>query len=332
MPVEVIKRTVPAKRGAARHGLAAGVVAAALSIGLATPGMSQVADNPEIVAKLQGLGYELSREMVGGTLKTYGPLHGQADRSGLHIDSDLSYGDHELQTLDVYAPEGAEGAPIVIFVHGGGFVRGDKASPDAVGVGPFFAKNGVVGVTMNYRFAPDFTWPSGANDIAMVIDWVKANAASYGGDPEKVVLFGHSAGSMHVADYTFREELQREDDGVVGSIMLSPPTVDLTAREIDPNRDALYYGTDGDRSAQSVVNALDGRKIPVVVAYAEHEPAVIIDQTRLLIEGLAARDGRLPVVMGVPGHNHISVAAHIGTDDVAFAEDLLAFVNYVALD
>ncbi len=62
---------------------------------------------------------------------------------------------------------------------------------------------------------------------------------------------GNSAGAMHVADYGFREELQHERDGVIGLVLISPPAVDLSGRELDPQRDALYYGPDGDRTDQS---------------------------------------------------------------------------------
>lgn len=307
-------------------------IAAALTACLSHPASAQVANNPEIVSKLQALGSELSREMVGGTMQIYGPLHAQADHAAMRVASDVAYGAHDLQKLDVYAPAQADAPmPVVVFVHGGGFVRGDKTDPDAVGVGPWFAKNGVVGVTINYRLAPEISWPAGAQDLGSALGWVKDHISEYGGDPSKIVIAGHSAGSIHVADYTFREDLQNADDGVIGAVIVSPPLVDLTARELDPTRDALYYGAEGDRAAQSVISALDGRKIPVLVAYAQNEPDLIIDQTRILIDRLTARDGRLPLIVGVPGHNHISVLAHIGTDDASLAQEMLDFVKYQSL-
>ncbi|MFW2543729.1 alpha/beta hydrolase [Primorskyibacter sp. 2E107] len=299
--------------------------------GLAGASMAQVSQTPDIAAKLPDLGRELSREMVGGTKALYAPLHAAADETGLSVQRDLSYGPDARNMLDVYAPEAADGSnPVMIFVHGGGFVRGDKA--DVAGIGRWFARNGVVAVTMNYRLAPDHPWPSGAEDVRAALEWIGARVANMGGDPSKVFVVGNSAGAMHVADYVFREDLQAEDDGVIGTTLISPPTVDLTARDIDPSRDALYYGIDGDRSEQSVVNALEGRKIPVMIAYAEHEPDVIIKQTRLLIEALATRDGRLPLITGVPGHNHISIVEHIGTADQSLAFEMLSFMTSRALE
>lgn len=304
-------------------------LAGLFALTMAQPAPAQIADQPDLAAAIQSLGTELSRDSVGGTFKLYGPQHAGDTDAGLTVSRDLVYGEHDRHRLDVYAPDGAADLPVMVFVHGGGFVRGDKKG--AANIGRWFARQGVVTVTLNYRFAPDAQWPSGARDIAQALDWIADNIAPLGGDPARIVLAGNSAGAMHVADYTFREELQVRDDGVIGAILISPPTVDLTARPVDPKRDALYYGTDGDRAAQSVINALDGRKIPLLIAFAELEPDVIIDQTRRLIEAVAQRDGRLPMVVSAPGHNHISIVEHIGTADETLAPGLLSFVRLQAL-
>lgn len=300
------------------------LIALALSV-LGGGAMAQATETPDIARAIRGMGTELSREMVGGTMKLYGPLHAAETNDGLTVSHDQPYGSDPRNVLDVYAPDGAVGAPVMVFVHGGGFVRGDKG--DVANIGRYAAKHGVIGVTMNYRFAPENTWPSGAEDVAAALSWIRDNIGALGGNPDQIVIAGNSAGAMHVADYAFREDMQLEADGVIGAILISPPTVDLMSREIDPQRDALYYGTDADRSAQSVVNAVDGRKLPVLVAYAEFEPDVIIDQTRLLIEALAERDGRLPLVASAPGHNHISIVEHIGTADETLGPDLIGFVR-----
>jgi acetyl esterase len=292
--------------------------------------LAQITNTPEIATKIIGMGPDLSPQMVGGTTKLYAPLHAKGDLTGVRLTSDQRYGSHERQLLDVYAPRDANGSqPILVFAHGGGFVRGDKKS--VANIGRYFAKNDVVAIPVNYRFAPASKWPSGAEDMALAIKWIRANARVHGGNPAKIIVAGHSAGSMHAADYLFREELQVKDDGVIAGILISPPTVDLKGRKIDPRRDALYYGTDGDRTMQSVVNALDGRKLPVMIAYAEHEPAVISDQTHRLINAIARRDKRLPLVVSAAGHNHISIVAHIGTVDETLGPSLLSFIRLNAL-
>ncbi len=135
---------------------------------------------------------------------------------------------------------------------------------------------------------------------------------------------------MHAGDYVFRDDLQHDNDGEIGAILFAPRTVDLTARPIGPERDAQYYAAEGDRADQSVVNHVGGCAMPVMIACAEYEPEVIIDQTRRMIEALANRDSRLPMVVGVSGHNHIFVVAPIGTSDDSLGPDLIEFIRLVS--
>jgi acetyl esterase/lipase len=105
------------------------------------------------------------------------------------------------QVLDVFSPREEEGKkrPVVLFVHGGTWMVGDK---DFFGVnrnfGRMFARNGYVAVLANYRLSPFVRHPEHAKDVARAYAWVVNNAAKYGGDPSKIVLIGHSAGG-HLA-------------------------------------------------------------------------------------------------------------------------------------
>ena len=68
-------------------------------------------------------------------------------------------------------------------------------------MGVWAVDHGLIGVTINYRLAPEFAWPSGVEDLTLVVAWLKTHIAEYGGDPDKIFLWGHSAGAAHVADY-----------------------------------------------------------------------------------------------------------------------------------
>ena len=107
---------------------------------------------------------------------------------------DVVYGVDERHLLDVYPAVGAVGpVPVVVFLHGGGFIRGDKADREAVG--HYFSRHGVVAVLPNYRLGPRHRWPAGAEDVASALAWAWANIAQYGGDPDHIVLAGESAGA-----------------------------------------------------------------------------------------------------------------------------------------
>lgn len=92
-------------------------------------------------------------------------------------------------------------APVVIFVHGGGWKRGDKKWWfDCYGnIGRSFAKEGFVSVVPNYRLAPIHKHPAQAHDIGLAIKWVYENIHIFGGNNQKIFLCGHSAGAHIVA-------------------------------------------------------------------------------------------------------------------------------------
>ncbi|WP_371786062.1 carboxylesterase/lipase family protein [Streptosporangium subroseum] len=121
-----------------------------------------------------------------------------------YFDPGWIHGDDYL-TLNIWAPEARHSpAPVMVFVHGGGFVAG--SSNCALYDGRAFARDGVVLVTVNYRLGiPGFLHLSDAPDNRGMLDvlaalrWIQDNIAAFGGDPANVTLFGQSAGAILVA-------------------------------------------------------------------------------------------------------------------------------------
>jgi para-nitrobenzyl esterase len=109
-------------------------------------------------------------------------------------------------TLNIWAPEGdIAGRPVMVFIHGGGFIIGNKDAPVSDGSG--FARSGVVCVAINYRMGIDGFLPIpgvptnlGLRDMIAALHWVRLNIAAFGGDPANVTVFGESAGAMAIAD------------------------------------------------------------------------------------------------------------------------------------
>ncbi|MCP3728821.1 carboxylesterase family protein [Sphingomonas sp. MG17] len=113
-------------------------------------------------------------------------------------------GDDHL-TLNIWAPQDAVGRPVMVFIHGGGFVLGSKDVP--VQDGTSFARDGVVMVSINYRLGiegflpiPGVPTNLGLRDMIAALKWVQANIAAFGGDPDNVTVFGESAGAMATAN------------------------------------------------------------------------------------------------------------------------------------
>ena len=240
---------------------------------------------------------------------------------------DIAYGAHARQQLDVYSVPSLNGAPVCIYIPGGGFTGGDKRQ-DATffgNVGRFFANRGVLGITANYRLAPEFTWPSAGQDLKAVVKWVRENAARFGGDPEKITIFGHSAGAAHVASYIFDPDLRGDLD--VAATVISSGLYVLRTSEMRPNV-AQYFGNDEATFARrSAVSHVAGTKIPVMLTVAELDPVPLSTPTFEMAIALTRRDGHAPRLLRLDDHNHFSCICSIGTADTRFSAPLLDFVR-----
>ncbi len=104
---------------------------------------------------------------------------------------------NERQMLDVYAPDNAKNLPVVFWIHGGGWQVGDKTS---VQLKPkVFVEKGYVFVATNYRFLPKVDMETIVRDVAKSMHWVHDHIAEYGGDPNRILVMGHSAGAQLAA-------------------------------------------------------------------------------------------------------------------------------------
>ncbi len=128
------------------------------------------------------------------------PLHAQAPAATVTADVDYvptaEYA-AKKDRLDVYAPPGAKGAPVVVSIHGGALRQGDKAEERFVG--QLLAQAGFVAVVINYRLSPGVIHPAHVEDAAHAVAWARAHAAEYGGDPRQLFVIGHSAGAYLAA-------------------------------------------------------------------------------------------------------------------------------------
>ncbi len=155
-----------------------------------------------------------------------GPNAPQAERGLGGVDMSPYFGDgwsrgDDYLTVSVWTPETADGGlPVMVFVHGGGFVAGSTRSDMYDGSG--FARDGVVLVTLNYRLGiagfldlPGAPANRGLLDVVAALRWVRENAAAFGGDPGNVTLFGQSAGAT-----------------IVGAVLATPEATGLFRRAI----------------------------------------------------------------------------------------------------
>ena len=250
--------------------------------------------------------------------------------------TDLAYGAHARQRLDVFRPTAIQGAPVLVFFHGGGFIRGDKR--DRANVGSWGAAQGFVTVLANYRLAPDHHWPSGPEDVAAVSRFVREQATGWGGDPSKIVLAGESAGAAHVAAAALMTRFQPAGWQIAGAALLSGPyNAGLEAQAANalgipsPDiRNNAYFGEDSSRWAQaSTVDQVDAPPFPLLIAAAERDLLQMQVQAGELFARLVTQHGYAPELHWWRGHDHFTPGASLGSDDATVAEPLVAFVRRV---
>ncbi|HEY5104074.1 MAG TPA: DUF3293 domain-containing protein [Acidimicrobiales bacterium] len=116
----------------------------------------------------------------------------------MQLHRNLSYGPQERQRLDVWRlSTTSKDAPVIYYLHGGAWTFGDKREQGRPMLHEFVRRGWIV-VASNYRLAPRHAWPAQIEDATRALGWVKKNIATYGGDPERVVIAGGSAGG-HLA-------------------------------------------------------------------------------------------------------------------------------------
>jgi triacylglycerol lipase len=265
----------------------------------------------------------------------YAPLLRDAPRGG-EVVRDIAYGDDERHRLDVYLPLGADGpAPVVIFLHGGGFIRGDKA--DRYHVGDYFSRHGILAVLPNYRLGPRHRWPAGAEDVAAALGWARAHVARHGGNPDHIVLVGESAGAAHIAAATLLRRFHPPEGlRIAGAYLASGvynAELELLARRQlgiatpDPRNEA-YFGPDfASYRSMSTVAQVDAEPFPLAISYAELDPVQMQAQAGELFARLVTQHGFEPQISVVAGHNHLSQVYSINSGDEALAGRMLAFVR-----
>jgi acetyl esterase len=268
----------------------------------------------------------------------YKPILEKQQRDGVEVLRDLDYGSDARHRLDLYRPREPAAAlrEVLIFLPGGGFIRGDKG--DRENVGQYFARHGFIVVVANYRLAPEHVWPAGAQDAVSVYRWVRANASQYGGDAGRIFLAGESAGAAHAAAATLvRRFHPAEGLKLAGCALISGvynPLLEKLAREQfgvatpDPRNEA-YFGADFTRYRDmSTVALIDtAPAAPLLITYAELDLLQMQVQAGELFARLVTDHGFRPQLRVIRGHNHLTQVYSVNTGDESLSAPLLDFLR-----
>lgn len=280
------------------------------------------------IGPVWGADIQKHRDMV---LAAYAPLLARSPKEGIAVEIDRAYGEHPRQRLDIYRAQGKGPMPVVIFVHGGAFVRGDKRVNEEIyaNVAYYFARNGCLGINMEYRLAPEAEFPAGAQDVAAAVDWAGRHAPEFGGDPGRIFLIGHSAGATHVATYACDPNAGARPSGGVRALVLLNGRLRADARPENPNAAGVraYFGGDESRYDERSPVTWAGRcALPVMIAIAEFDNPLLDVYCAEFFWRLAAARGKAPRFLRLRGHNHISMVAHFNTGEDLLGREILDFM------
>ncbi|KAM0756338.1 alpha/beta-hydrolase [Meredithblackwellia eburnea MCA 4105] len=243
------------------------------------------------------------------------------------------YGPTERHKLDIFYPEvlkDGEKAPVMIFIYGGGFVRGEKRfGPGFIhgNVGRYFADRGFVTVIPDYRLVGTHEgahFPSGGEDISLVLEFI-SKSIDKSADLDRVFLLGNSAGGIHLSTFLFHEDpsilpLTSLPIKVRGAVLLSVP---FDFKECEPYRETIneqYYGSPKGhgktpRELRIAKGGDDPTPLLIVTAERDADNEILSANRRFL--ALYSSSGPLsgnakPSEISIKRHNHISPPIALG--------------------
>lgn len=242
----------------------------------------------------------------------------------------LSADSNGLTNLDIYQPSSQENHPVLIYVHGGGWQRGDKK---AVGYkADHFVANGFVFVSVNYRFRPDVEIEMLQEDIAAATAWVFKNIGNFAGDPQNTFLMGHSAGAHLVSMVGTRADLLRTNDldlaDIRGVIELDTGALDVPLLMTYSKFHIPVFGHDPDvLRAISPIHHIepDQHTPPFLLVVADDNKRKLL-QANNMAEALI-KAGAKATVIEAPDRTHGTLNQNLGGTGDPYTAHIMQFID-----
>ncbi|WP_371348123.1 alpha/beta hydrolase [Ancylobacter sp. IITR112] len=213
------------------------------------------------------------------------------------VDTGLAYAEGARHRLDVYRPASGNGTdlPVVVFFYGGSWDSGERAMYRFVGAA--LASRGMVVIIPDYRVYPQVRFPTFVEDGARAVRWAKTHAARYGGDPDRLILMGHSAGAQIAALLSLDPKWlgavgldpQRDVAGLVG---LAGPYDFLPLRSA---RLKAIFGPKAERWRSQPIHFATRAAPPAFLAAGERDTTVDPGNSTRLAERIRAKGGEADV-------------------------------------
>ncbi len=245
--------------------------------------------------------------------------------------NNAAYGPHPRQRLDLYAPrEPAPPRPVIVFIHGGSWRNGDRRDYNFLGAA--LAAQGLLAVLPNYRLVPEVRFPGFIEDCAAAVRWVRDHAHEHGGDSERLILVGHSAGAynalMLALDPRFLREAGVEPGRVRGAIGLAGP-YDFLPFDATSTREA--FGQAPEAAQTQPVHFARAGAPPLLLLWGADDTTVGPRNIASLERAMRAAGGQVETKI-YPGIDHVEILLALSRPFRAKAPvlaDLTAFARRV---
>ena len=310
----------------------------AMNCAVASAGLAQQVDGKTKTPKSTAAATQAKSEAKSETKPEPKPTLVVGSTTVTTSDVDYVGKGHPQQTLDIYAPRGVSAAPVYVFIHGGGWNKRDK---DEVGSQPkLFNNSGIVVASINYRLVPAVQHPENVRDVAAAIAWLVKNVAKHGGDPRKIVLMGHSAGS-HLAALVATDERYLAAHGLRRNSLAGVICLDGSAFDIpDRVKNGAATIAENCRRAfgESVEQQIDGSPVNHVKGTPPPPPFFLVylnpdslnyKQSTHFANQLQKVGGSATVTQMSDGKTHQSLCDDLGTAHDRTGPLLVEFVKSV---
>lgn len=261
-------------------------------------------------------------------------LNATIPTNGLTITRGIAYGGGDLAahprlTLDLYRPANpAPGLPVVVFFYGGSWQDGRRR--DYLFVAAELAKRGMIVAVPDYRVYPEVRYPAFVADGAAAVSFALAHATSWGGDPGRVFVVGHSAGAyiavMLALDGTYLAAAGADRDRIAGTVGISGP---YDFRPIIRPDIRAVFGDAADTDAAQPISHVDGHNRPLLLLTGNTDETVMPRNTAALAARVQAAHGQVET-RNYPGVGHIGTIAAFAPllrHEAPVLADVTAFVT-----
>ena len=245
--------------------------------------------------------------------------------------TDSVYDDHK-DFLDIYMPEDKKDVPVIVYIHGGALLMGNKSWGEVIG--NKVAESGIGLVSVNYRLSPEFQHPTHLNDVAAATAWVINNIEAYGGNPQKVYIGGHSAGAYLAAlvaiDFSVLQAHNIMDSKIAGAILISPFLfVEETAKD-RIQMDSIYKTIWGNEPQSWIQASVTPHILPhrdnILLIYADGDDDWRKEQINRFAKEMTSAGNLRILTNEVSDRNHTSIISAILDNDDMIANLIIDFV------